>query len=132
MIRAATSVTAASTPIALIISHNCTAGAGTKPDLLGIDALKRKGGTMLIQGEIGQFPDFPIGKVANKYITIKSARGHNYLSCELALKQLSSDRFPLDLITTHRFALKDVDLAIRSVGNEGVPDVIHASLMPWL
>ena len=28
-------------------------------------------------------------------------------------------------------ALKDVDLAIRSVGGQGVPDVIHASLMPW-
>jgi hypothetical protein len=27
--------------------------------------------------------------------------------------------------------LKDVDLAIRSVGGKGVPDVIHASLMPW-
>jgi len=24
-----------------------------------------------------------------------------------------------------------VDLAIRSVGGKGVPDVIHASLMPW-
>jgi len=23
------------------------------------------------------------------------------------------------------------DLAIRSVGGKGVPDVIHASLMPW-
>jgi hypothetical protein len=27
--------------------------------------------------------------------------------------------------------LKDVDLAIKSVGGEGVPDVIHASLLPW-
>jgi len=27
--------------------------------------------------------------------------------------------------------LKEVDLAIRSVGGQGVPDVIHASLMPW-
>ena len=50
---------------------------------------------------------------------------------ELALEQIASKRFPLELITTHKFGLKDVDLAIRSVGNEGVPDVIHASLMPW-
>jgi hypothetical protein len=36
-------------------------------------------------------------------------------------------------VTTHRFGLKDVDLAIKSVGGlpGGVPDVIHASLMPW-
>jgi hypothetical protein len=34
-------------------------------------------------------------------------------------------------ITTHTFGLKDVDLAIKSVGGNGVPDVIHASLLPW-
>jgi hypothetical protein len=53
-------------------------------------------------------------------------------ACELALQQLASKRFALDKVTTHRFALKDVDLAIKSVGGKGVPDVIHASLMPWL
>ena len=53
-------------------------------------------------------------------------------TCELALEQLASKRFPLERITTHRFGLKDVDLAIRSVGGHGVPDVIHASLMPWM
>jgi len=45
---------------------------------------------------------------------------------------LLQQRFPLEKVTTHRFALKDVDLAIKSVGGQGVPDVIHASLMPWL
>ena len=30
------------------------------------------------------------------------------------------------------FEFVEVDLAIRSVGGEGVADVIHASLMPWL
>ena len=66
-----------------------------------------------------------------KFITLKSARGHSYEACELALAQLASKRFPLEKVTTHRFGLKDVDLAIKSVGGKGVPDVIHASLMPW-
>jgi threonine dehydrogenase-like Zn-dependent dehydrogenase len=86
---------------------------------------------MVVQGEIAQFPNFPIGRITSKAITIKSARGHSYKACELALQQLASKRFPLENVTTHRFGLKDVDLAIRSVGGKGVPGVIHASLMPW-
>lgn len=110
---------------------DCAAGAGTMPVLLGVDALKRKAGTIVIQGEMEEFPNFPLAKVTVKFITIKSARGHSYRACELALEQLASKRFPLEKITTHAFGLKDVDLAIKSVGGEGVPDVIHASLMPW-
>ena len=86
---------------------------------------------MLIQGEVSEFPNFPVGKVTTKYITIKSARGHSFRACELALQQLASDRFPLDLITTHRFGLKDVDIAIKSVGGKGEEGVIHVSLLPW-
>ena len=93
------------------------------------EAQGRKGGTMLIQGEVAKFPDFPLGRIATKYITIKAARGHNYRSCELALEQLSSERFPLDLITTHRMGLQQTDKAIKSVGE--AQGVIHVSLMPW-
>ncbi|MEA2958425.1 MAG: hypothetical protein QOJ58_3931 [Alphaproteobacteria bacterium] len=113
------------------VALDCTAGAGTIPILLGVEALKRKGGTIVIQGEMAEFPNFPVGKVTVKFITIKSARGHSFTACELALQQLASHRFPLEKVTTHKFGLKDVDLAIRSVGGHGVPDVIHASLMPW-
>ena len=113
------------------ISLDCTAGAGSMPILLGVDALKRKAGTILVQGEMKEFPNFPLEKVSVKAITIKSARGHSYRACELALEQIASRRFPLEKITTHRFGVRDVDLAIKSVGGEGVPDVIHASLMPW-
>jgi threonine dehydrogenase-like Zn-dependent dehydrogenase len=84
-----------------------------------------------VQGEMKEFPNFPLEKVTVKFITIKSARGHSYRACELALEQLASKRFPLEKVTTHTFGLKDVDLAIKSVGNQGVPGVIHASLMPW-
>jgi hypothetical protein len=62
----------------------------------------------------------------------RERRGHSFRACEIALAQLASKRFPLEKVTTHRFGLKDVDIAIKSVGGEGVPDVIHASLMPWM
>jgi threonine dehydrogenase-like Zn-dependent dehydrogenase len=110
---------------------DCTAGAGVVPVLLGIDALKRRAGTLLVQGEMTAFPDFPLKKLTEKAITVKSARGHSYRSCELALAQLASGRFPLDLLTTHTFGLADVDRAIRSVGGEGDVGVIHVSLLPW-
>jgi threonine dehydrogenase-like Zn-dependent dehydrogenase len=110
---------------------DCTAGAGTTPILLGIDALKRRAGTMVIQGEIAAFPDFPVKKVTEKAITIKSARGHSFRAVELAIAQLASKRFPLELLTTHLFGLEDVDRAIRAVGGEVEEDVIHVSLLPW-
>jgi threonine dehydrogenase-like Zn-dependent dehydrogenase len=110
---------------------DCTAGAGTTPVLLGIEALKRRGGTLLVQGELAAFPDFPLKQLTEKAITIKSARGHSYRAVELAIAQLASKRFPLDRLTTHEFGLEDVDRAIRAVGGELENGVIHVSLLPW-
>jgi threonine dehydrogenase-like Zn-dependent dehydrogenase len=110
---------------------DCTAGAGVAPVLLGIDALKRREGVLLIQGEMAAFPDFPVKKLTEKAITIKSARGHSFRACELAVRQLASGRFPLDQLATHRFGLGQVDRAIRAVGGEVEQDVVHVSLMPW-
>ena len=111
------------------VEIDCTAAPYNSSSRL--EALKRKGGTMVVQGELAEFPSFPLGKMTVKFVTIHSARGHSYRACELALQQIASGRFPLEKITTHRFGLQDVDLAIRSVGNAGVPGVIHASLLPW-
>jgi threonine dehydrogenase-like Zn-dependent dehydrogenase len=110
---------------------DCTAGAGTAPVLLGIDVLKRREGTLLIQGELAAFPDFPVKKLTEKAITIKSARGHSFRSCELALAQLASHRFPLEELATHAYGLAEVDTAIRAVGGEIDEGVIHVSLLPW-
>lgn len=112
------------------VAIDCTSGAGTAPVLLGIRALRRRAGVLLIQGELDAFPEFPVRELTEKAITIKSARGHSYRACELALEQLASKRFPLERLTTHTFGLDEVDRAIRSVGGEGDPDVIHVSLLP--
>jgi threonine dehydrogenase-like Zn-dependent dehydrogenase len=111
---------------------DCTSGAGTSALLLGIEATKRRGGTMVIQGEgNATFPDFPIGRLTRKGMTLTSARGHSYRAVELALAQLAARRFPMELMTTHRFGLSEVDRAIKSVGGEGASGAIHVSVMPW-
>jgi threonine dehydrogenase-like Zn-dependent dehydrogenase len=110
---------------------DCTAGAGTAPVLLGVDALKRREGVMVVQGELAAFPDFPMKKLTEKCISLKSARGHSYRACELALEQLASGRFPLEKLSTHSFGLADADRAIRTVGGESGEDAVHVSLLPW-
>ena len=111
---------------------DCTSGGGTAPVLLGIEVTKRRGGTMVVQGDGNQtFPDFPMGRLTRKGMTLKSARGHSYRAVEMGLQLLASHQFPLDLITTHRFGLSEVDYAIKSVGGQGAPDAIHVSVMPW-
>jgi threonine dehydrogenase-like Zn-dependent dehydrogenase len=111
---------------------DCTVGAGPAPILLGIEATKRRGGTMVVQGEGNQeFPSFPIGRLTRKGMTLKSARGHSYKAVEMALHQLATHRFPLELMTTHRFGLSEVHYAIKSVGGEGAPGAIHVSVLPW-
>jgi threonine dehydrogenase-like Zn-dependent dehydrogenase len=111
---------------------DCTSGGGSAPMMLGIEATKRRGATMVVQGEGNStYPDFPLGRLTRKGITMKSARGHSYRAVELGLYHLASRRFPLELMTTHRFTLAEVDYAIKSVGGDGAPGAIHVSVMPW-
>ena len=98
---------------------------------LAIDLVKRKEGRIVVQSLGGTVPDFPIEKLARKYITIKAARGHSYASVELAIQRIASGRYPLDLLTTHCFGLDNVDLAIKSTGGTGKPGAIHVTVMPW-
>ena len=114
------------------VAIDCTSGGGSAPMLLAIEAAKRRAATLVVQGEgNATFPDFPIGRLTRKGITLKSARGHSYRAVEQGLQLLASRKFPLDLLTTHRFGLAEVDYAIKSVGGEGAPGAIHVSVMPW-
>jgi threonine dehydrogenase-like Zn-dependent dehydrogenase len=111
---------------------DCTGGAANSTMLLGIEATKRRGGTMVIQADGNQeFPSFPVGRLTRKGMTLKSARGHSYRAVELALFGIASHRFPLELMTTHKFGLAEVDYAIKSVRGDGAPGAIHVSVMPW-
>jgi threonine dehydrogenase-like Zn-dependent dehydrogenase len=97
---------------------------------LMVDLVKRKEGRIVVQSIGGTVPDFPLEKVARKYITIKCCRGHSYASVELALQRIASQKHPLDLMCTHTFDLNGVDLAIKSTGGVGLPGAIHVTVNP--
>jgi threonine dehydrogenase-like Zn-dependent dehydrogenase len=99
---------------------------------LAIDLVKRKEGRIVVQSMGGTIPDFPIEKLARKYITLKACRGHSYASVELAIQRIASGKHPLDLLTTHHFGLDGVDMAIKSTGGTGLPGAIHVTVLPWM
>ncbi|MFC7512562.1 hypothetical protein ACFQV4_29400 [Streptomyces thermocarboxydus] len=83
-------------------------------------------------GELAAFPDFPVKLITEKAITIRSARGHSFNACELAVAQLASHRYPLEKLATHRYGIDQVDHALRVLAYETDEDAIHVSMMPEL
>ena len=98
---------------------------------LAIDLVKRKEGRIVAQSLGGVIHEFPIEKLARKYITVKAARGHSYASVEQAIQRIASGHYPLGMLATHRFGLDGVDMAIKSTGGTGMPGAIHVTVLPW-
>jgi threonine dehydrogenase-like Zn-dependent dehydrogenase len=98
---------------------------------LALELVKRKEGIIVVQSIGGTIGEFPIEKLARKYVMLKAARGHSYAAVELAIQRIAAGRLPLALLCTHQLGLDDVDLAIRSTGGTGLPDAIHVTVRPW-
>jgi threonine dehydrogenase-like Zn-dependent dehydrogenase len=115
-----------------------TGGAGVDAalDVAGgrdtvLDALKcvRKSGTVVFANG-GNVENFPLNEMNAKRLTLKAARGHSYQAVETSIELISSGLYPVELMATHKFELDQVDLAIRSIGGEGLPGAIHVSVIP--
>jgi threonine dehydrogenase-like Zn-dependent dehydrogenase len=107
--------------------------AGASDALLNAVRLTRKGGIVLFAVAPAFMPrEFHVSDLLAGGLTLRPCRGHNFAAVELALRNIASRRFPLNLIATHRFGLEEVDLVVRSVGGQGVPAAIHITVLPWI
>lgn len=103
-------------------------GATTMVD--AIRAAKRNGNLLFAAAPATMHPDFHARELLARRVTLRPCRGHSYEAVELSLSLIASGRFPLHLMATHRFRLGEVDLALRSVGGEGVEGAVHVTVMP--
>ena len=111
------------------ISLDAAGGADTL--VKAIRAARKNGKVLFAAAPAATPPGFEVSDLLARRVTLRPCRGHSYAAVEIALEYIASGRFPLHLMATHRFGLGDVDLAIRSVGGDGVPGAIHVTVLPW-
>ena len=93
------------------------------------------GGTIVLAGVKGwkPIPEFVSDKIVMKEIQVRGAIGVTSTGYESAIRLLEAGRYPVERMHTHDFALRDAELAIRTLARE-IPDEesIHSCLLPDL
>jgi threonine dehydrogenase-like Zn-dependent dehydrogenase len=104
----------------------------TDPVREAIDCV-RPGGTVVLAGVKGfrPVPDFVSDKIVLKEVTVRGAIGVTSSGYRNAIRLLESRRVPVERMHTHRFDLRDAELAIRTLARE-IPgeESIHSCLIP--
>jgi threonine dehydrogenase-like Zn-dependent dehydrogenase len=109
----------------------CIDTAGAPGTLTHAIRAARKNGLVLLAAAGEGPPEVRPNDLLARRLTLRPCRGHSYAAVELALRCIASNRFALHLMATHRFGLRDVDLALRSTGGCGAPGAIHVTVLPW-
>ena len=93
----------------------------------------RAGGTIVLAGVKGYkpIPDFVSDLIVGKEITIKGVIGVTSSGYSSAIRLIESGKVPLEAMHTHRFGLRDAELAIKTLARE-IPgdESIHSCLLP--
>ena len=93
----------------------------------------RPGGRVILAGVKGfkAIPDFVSDKIVMKEISLQGAIGVTSSGYRSAIRLLESRRYPVEKMHTHDFALRDAELAIRTLARE-IPgdESIHSCLLP--
>ena len=88
-------------------------------------------GTIVMAGGSGKVAEgFQSDLLSRKEITMKGVRGRGEVDLKKAIHVVESGRHPLHLLATHEFSIEEADLALRSIGGEGVANPIHISVVP--
>jgi threonine dehydrogenase-like Zn-dependent dehydrogenase len=66
--------------------------------------------------------------VAERQISLVGGSRYDHRSVEPALALIASGRHPLQLLTTHHFAVEDADLALRTAAGRTEGHAVHVTV----
>lgn len=91
-------------------------------------ALSAKGAWLSLNG-LEQ--SVPIGEIKKRYLTVRAPRGRSHAAVELALRYISSGKYPLQAMCSHDFGLDEVDAALKATAGREIAGAIHVTVDPW-
>jgi len=102
------------------------------PEILngGLTLVKKRGQMLCTAWKKTAVP-LDLDRLIRFQASLRGVRGHSYEAVELAIGAMKSQKYPLDLISTHVVGLKDVDRALKIVGGESNEPAIHITVEPW-
>jgi threonine dehydrogenase-like Zn-dependent dehydrogenase len=92
----------------------------------------RKRGVLLTVSRGESTDPLDVNKLINNQLTLRGLRGHSFEAVEMALRTMAAKNLPLELMSTHRFGLNEIDKALKIVGGQMEERSIHVSIDPWM
>jgi threonine dehydrogenase-like Zn-dependent dehydrogenase len=89
-----------------------------------------RGVLVLASSKHGKPVAVPHDLVVRKELRLLGVRGHDHASVTAAIELIREHRYPLDLLTTHRFPLTRTADALDLAGRRTDPTAIHVTVMP--
>ncbi|MFM2444225.1 MAG: hypothetical protein RJB09_1411, partial [Pseudomonadota bacterium] len=107
------------------------AGIGPKNINPSLALLRKRGVLLTVSRGEGTDP-LDVNKLINNQLTLRGLRGHSFEAVEMALRTMAAKKLPLELMSTHRFGLSEIDKALKIVGGQMEERSIHVSIDPWM
>jgi threonine dehydrogenase-like Zn-dependent dehydrogenase len=90
------------------------------------------GGTVIFGAyKYQNIPEYNIDDIIKKTLTVKGVRGHSFRSVRMAVDFIASRKFPLGIMNSHNYGLRDTDQALKTAGGEGEPFPLLVTVSPW-
>jgi alcohol dehydrogenase len=90
-----------------------------KGAMMAIELVKKRG-TLILPGLYGMDKEIPLilDKIVFKEVRVQGVFSHDFRSVIPAIQLAESQKYPLEKMVTHRFALEEAEKAVRVAGGE--------------